>query len=1498
MGEVLHGTWLPQRRSFWLWGETDAPTPRRGRQSRLPIHPFQCQPSPLHEYLADLPSSNAIPPELALTVWLPSVGGRPVPSPELQAMGLELPAGSVVLAPWRVTGLLLTMNQAVDLLLDAALERHAGSDMRAWRVTVLLGFELVASQQILPGLVRRGSDFQALWMARPNPETAGKIASLAKAMPPLACAVVDDPASGPTARALLNDFLATMVDSTARDLLQAEARPQVANEQRAVIGQRVTAYGPLPDSVGGSWLAGLTDLHTEGHLRGREADNLFKEWQAWASQGLAAGNEAFRITFRLEPPANADKPWALSYLLQATDDPSLLVPAGVIWRERGAAFTYLDRRFDQPQERLLRGLDYAAKFFPPINESLHTKAPEQALFTIEQAFSFLKDAAPLLEQSGFGVLVPGWWTGKGQLKARAKIGAQKKAKEGLGGMGLSDLLSYRWELSVGETPIDAAEFEQLVALKQPLIQVRGEWVALDPEQMQQALKLVKSGGKLSLAEVLRMSLSETSAALPSGVAFGGVEAAGPLGELLLGLGETQKLAELPPPATLRASLRPYQVRGFSWLAFMRRWGLGACLADDMGLGKCVLGNTMLFVNGTLSTAEQLWERHTGAPAFDGAGYWAELSDQLLINALDQSGAMTIAPIRRLYRQHVREQLRTVRLEDGSTITITQAHKLLTNKGWTNTFAVGDYVCVPARLLWEGTPADPDLVTLLAWQLAEGYEVPGRTTLTITQQDRAQLERLYTLLLRIGERYQLKLNRPVIRAYSGKAPYLTLTSKAYQQLLTDQGYVWGKRSAEKSIPDFIMQADIDSLRLFLRGFFDAEGSVISSMRSIEISSASPLLMQQLAVLLRRFGIWMRVSQKQKRATNGSGVFRTYQFGVIGGNGARRFLKEIGFGNPEKQSRLVAITVSEANANVEGIPVSNLVGAMLEATGLPVRHFGMHNTVYINGSQQFSRENLQRVITHTDAVINGDSEAFYRQQGRSKWTTQTLDAYAKLDRQQLTHTRQELQHMLEQEVFYCRIKAIEESEHNGWVYDFEVDQHHNFVANQVICHNTVQATALLLHDIEIAPTAGPALIVCPTSVVGNWRREIERFAPSLRVLTHQGPERQRGAAFVEAAQAHDVVLTSYPLLMRDQESLVDIEWRAAILDEAQNIKNSDTRQARAARALRAQSRVALTGTPVENRLTELWSIMAFLNPGYLGAESEFRQAYARPIERTGDAAATQRLRQLTTPFVLRRLKSDPLVIADLPDKIETKVYVPLTNEQATLYEATVRQAIEAIEGADEAGSAMQRRGMVLAMLVKLKQICNHPAHYLKDGSSLADRSGKLDRLEAMLEEILAEGERALIFTQFAEMGELLLTRLGDQFTEETLFLHGGTPTKEREAMVRRFQASDGPRLFILSLKAGGVGLNLTQATHVFHFDRWWNPAVENQATDRAFRIGQLRNVQVHKFVCTGTLEERIDDLIDRKRVLAENVLGAGESWLTELDTNQLRDLVALRSEEVDE
>lgn len=1004
MGFILHATYQPTSSQVIFWAEDDHVRGRKTkRKPEVPPHPFTMSSHLLKDWMQSKVGSTQ-PQAAAAAIWLPSDEHGPQPSPDLVANGSANPLepDRLSLRAWTVEACVLSISDSLDLLLTLDDPTSRTPDLIFWKKAALYALSLAAGQQIIPTLERDGFRLRALWKAQPeNPEV---LANLAGQMPPLCRALAESLDKVTPARTLLESFVNAVVDNTIRQAVRS-------------LNLR------YPRTPGGQWLSALTSPNNQLNLQGSDGEELFKTWYTWSEQSTVAGNAAFRIAFRLDAPEKDHAPWKLHYLLQAADDPSLIVSAEELWRGKGDQ--YLRQRFDNAQERLLRGLAFAGRLFDPIMKSLRSTAPEHAAFDTEQAFSFLKEIAPLLQGSGFRVLLPRWWGGKSaRLSAKAKIKSGKTSAKSI--LSLENLVNYEWQVMLGGEPISREEFERLAALKQPLVMIRGQWVMLDAEQVTAGLKFFdRMEGQINLNEALRLGLDSEDATL-NNIPVDGLQVNGWLKTLLETLQKPEQIETRPPPPELRAELRPYQERGFSWLAFLRRYGLGACLADDMGLGK----------------------------------------------------------------------------------------------------------------------------------------------------------------------------------------------------------------------------------------------------------------------------------------------------------------------------------------------------------------------------------------------------------------------------------------------------------------------------------TIQAIALLLHERRELKITAPALLVCPTSVVGNWRRELARFAPDLKALTHQGAERELGEKFALRLQDIDIVLTSYPLLARDRESLEGIEWSTLILDEAQNIKNNSTKQAQAARAMRAGNRIALTGTPVENRLSELWSIFNFLNPGYLGSENHFRKYFANPIERVNDLDAAKHLKALTTPFILRRLKTDPKIISDLPEKLEMKVYCNLSSEQGTLYEAVVKNIMEEIEGAETEGDSMSRRGLVLSMLMQLKQICNHPAQYLKDGSTLDGRSGKLARLTEMLEEVYAAGDRALVFTQFAEMGELLRAHLRSVYYDDPLWLHGATKIKDRENMIRRFQAEKGPTVFLLSIKAGGVGLNLTRANHVFHFDRWWNPAVENQATDRAFRIGQTRNVQVHKFICAGTLEEKIDEMIESKKALAERVIGADESWLTELSSGDLRELVKLR------
>lgn len=431
-------------------------------------------------------------------------------------------------------------------------------------------------------------------------------------------------------------------------------------------------------------------------------------------------------------------------------------------------------------------------------------------------------------------------------------------------------------------------------------------------------------------------------------------------------------------------------------------------------------------------------------------------------------------------------------------------------------------------------------------------------------------------------------------------------------------------------------------------------------------------------------------------------------------------------------------------------------------------------------------------------------------------------------------------------------------------------------------TITLIALHLHRQSDTATAGPTLVVCPTSLLGNWQREIERFAPGTRVRRFHGPQRD-----LDCLDDGEFVLTTYGTMRLDAPRLADVPWGLVVADEAQHVKNPYSATARELRSIGARARVALTGTPVENNLSELWAILDWTTPGLLGGLGTFRTRYARAVEGGRDPAAAERLARLVGPFLLRRRKSDPGIAPELPPKTETDRAVSLTPEQAALYEAVVRETLAEISGA----GAMARRGLIVKLLTGLKQICNHPAQFLKEERPrIAGRSGKLELLDELLDTILSEGASVLVFTQYVRMARLLERHLTARGITAQ-FLHGGTPVEEREAMVRRFQDGEVP-VFLLSLKAAGTGLNLTRAEHVVHYDRWWNPAVEAQATDRAHRLGQSRPVQVHRLIAEGTVEDRIADMLARKQKLADAVLGSGEAALTELTDAELADLVELR------
>ena len=1003
-----------------LWAEDSNSSNGLSARQKDGEHPHCAQAQLLTEAVGpetgDINFASAI-------AWLPTRGDAPVPSSPM-AGAMPRSRAKPRIRPWTVAALQLRPEQAVPLLRachQRTVLKHGvaiGTDLAYWTHALQLAVSMTARQQFLPGLSERDGQTVAAWIPVFIGEDAQRLAELAELMPASARALTEPGATVPlaiAAQAVLREFLTAQVDHLAR------AGAESGNPAQ-----------PEFDSAHDAWLWALDRENPAVMSDPAQIQQLRRQVAEWQRPLAITANSPYRLCLRLEEPPEAspeEEPaairqddWYLRYLLQPHDDQSLLLPAGAVWKNQVA----VPHQDFNPAEFLLSCLAQAGSICPPITDSLKRRQPAGYRLNTGEAYEFLESQAAALQQAGFGVLLPAWWTQRGT-KTRPGIRARTKTPSMQGGSGLTmtSLIGLDVEMALGDEPISMQELEELAELKVPLVRFRGQWVEINADEIRAAADFWRDRHQVSLRDVVQIGLGADQRARDDNVSL---VADDWLRDLLERLQQKGRIEQVEPPEGFCGQLRPYQQQGYSWLAFLRDWGLGACLADDMGLGKTIQ-------------------------------------------------------------------------------------------------------------------------TLAALQLD------------------------------------------------------------------------------------------------------------------------------------------------------------------------------------------------------------------------------------------------------------------RQQGNKR----------------------------------------------------------------------------------------PNLLVCPTSVINNWQREAARFTPDLPVLLHHGPNRREGDAFREASGEQHLVITSYGTMNRDRDLLGSVPWRSVILDEAQNIKNPASQQARTARGLRADYRIALTGTPVENHVGDLWSIMQFLNPGLLGSQAEFKRNYFQPIQNDRDETVAARLQKATGPFILRRLKTDRSIIDDLPDKNETKQYCNLTREQATLYQAVLREAETRLESAE----GIERRGSILDTLTKLKQACNHPRQLLGDNSAIDGRSGKLARLQEILDEVLPAGDRVLVFSQFAEMGAILQQHVQETYGLETPFLHGGISRKQRDRMVQRFQDDPGgPQVFVLSLKAGGSGLNLPRANHVIHYDRWWNPAVENQATDRAFRIGQTKDVHVHKLICAGTLEDRIDLMIEIKQETADQVVGAtSERWLTELSNAELRDVLALSADPVD-
>ena len=1287
---IIHGSWIVQSNQnyFFVWGEAwrslvNADIAQNAEGDL--IHPFALPQAELLALLAkqDLAIASILEADELTASWqeqfveIPSIeqgeGENQKLIPLFTGESID-PERHTVLYDWLTAGFCLSPSAAIKLLQIVSLRSlqadatYIGGDLRFWCHIYRWSLDLIVRQKYLPGIIHQSSAVISIWQHLIDSEQDRvRLAKFSQAIPPVCLAYLDvqEEDEQRQAQELILRSLAIMIDARLRSWI--DYNPSLSKD--------VTVQ---------PWLQTLSEFSPQLELETKSIQRLENALYNWTlpiqeylvdSNNNYRGQNQYRACFWLQPPAiesqdAAQGDWQLQYYLQALDEPEFRVAAATIWQCGTDTLGINGRIIARPQETLLKGLGLATRIYRPIATSLEQSQPLSCQLDPIQVYEFIRAIAWQLQNNGLGVILPpGLASGDNEQRLGIKITAEVARKKGER-LSLQSLLKYKLEIAVGERTISQRDFKRLLAQKSPIVEVGGQWLALQPADVKAAQAVLDKSNEemeLSVEDALRLSTGDTKvlAKLPV-VQFAST---GVLAGLISNLTDNKTVEPIAEISGFNGQLRPYQAKGVGWLSFLETWGLGACLADDMGLGKCVLPDTKLSVNGVIKSAAEIWQEYSQGTEFDGEGYWSKPKQKLWVNSLDETtGKIVSTEIGNLYRQKISEKVVKINLEDGNSITITKRHKLLTISGWQNNLQVGDYVCVPSKLCSKNRSVEINLVKFVAWQIAK-------------------------------------------------------------------------------------------------------------------------------------------------------------------------------------------------TNTKRIPASPIVA---------------------------------EIVTNTE-----QAEANYRKLKPSKWTQKTLAAYQQLDESYLGNKRKELQTLLEREVFYCRIKSIEEIDYEGWVYDFEIPIHHNFVANNIICHNTVQLIGFLLNLKQQDNLIKPSLLVCPTSVINNWEREVKKFAPDLKILIHHGDKRSQGKALAKQVKDKQLVVTSYSLVHRDLKSLEAIDWQNVVLDEAQNIKNPSAKQSQAVRTFGADFRVALTGTPVENRLAELWSILDFLNPGFLGTPAFFQKRFATPIEKYGDRDSLNILRSLVQPFILRRLKTDRNIIKDLPEKQEMNVFCGLSAEQAQLYEELVNQSLTEIE--DSAG--IQQKGLILTLLMRLKQLCNHP-ELIKpeqkskkkkaesDWENFAQRSGKLLRLEEMLEETISEGDRSLIFTQFSEWGKMLQPYLEAKLGSEVLFLYGATRRQARQEMIDRFQHEpDGPKILILSLKAGGTGLNLTRANHVFHVDRWWNPAVENQATDRAFRIGQKRNVQVHKFVCTGTLEEKINDIIESKKELAEQTVNAGENWLTKLDTNKLRRLLLL-------
>lgn len=896
---------------------------------------------------------------------------------------------------------------------------------------------------------------------------------------------------------------------------------------------------------------------------------------------------------------------------------------------------------------------------------------------------------------------------------------------------------------------------------------------------------------------------------------------------------------------------PYQKVG---IAFLDKIGGVGFVGDSMGLGKCILGHHSILTNLGHFSMEELFDNlykknEMILERTEDLGEWYEINKPVSVASLENL-ILTQKNISHMYRERVNTLLKKVTLADGSIITVTQPHKLLTLNGWNSNLKSNEYVLVPRKTSFKGKKVDERILLFLAWTISEGYERIKGGRFTITQNDTSVLKKIKKELIDYAKEKNIKINTPRIKPSKNTNALYVCSVDLKKHLEKEFGYSVGKLSAQKVIPSAIIHSTLEDTRMFLKNYFEAEGSVGNLQKVVEITSASRKIIDQLQIMLRRFGIWLRITPKQKMATNGRRIKRTYYTGIIGGSSLRVFRDEIGFISNYKNKDLKKVTSADTNDNVDIIPSLDLCQKIFKIAPLPESHTGI-NHVY-RKNQNFSRSSAKEVVLKLERILNGSSEKAYRKLPRTKWTDQVLTIYENLDYIRLGFLKDILKQRLEANAFYSKIKSIEYVSFEGYVYDLTVPETHNYVSDSFYSHNTAQA---------IGFTAGKKLktaVVCPASLKYNWKNEIEKFTDKLALVVSETDVGELDPKHLD----YDYYIINYEQLKKYEKFFSKAKFQCVVLDESHYIKDLQSQRTKNVYKLfkKVPNRLLLSGTPIKNRPIEFYSQLKFLRPDLFSNKEKFALRYcdAKKTDFGWDYSGASNLEELNrkiSNFYIRRDKKE--VLSDLPDKNISLIEVEFTEAEKTEYGRINKDFYKFLnENWSKYGSNLKDvkiGGEHLSKMMELKQYCSRQ---------------KVKRIVEYTKEFLesSDDRKIIIFAQFIETQKALR----DAFPGQTVSILGETKDYERQEAVDRFQKDPKIRVFVGSTLAAGIGLTLTAADTVVFSDLMWSPSDHQQAEDRAYRIGQKNNVQINYFVFKGSIEEMIWKTLSKKLGVITQVL----------------------------